>query len=171
MIKYKAVLFGSIGTIIETSDLQRKAFNQAFKKNDLNWVWTKKIYKILLNTLNKLNNSDSVLRKDIVSLINDIKIWSSEGIKALENPPQLKPVGTYIGVLQSILTGTSKKIDKQQVDDTDNVTKYIKNNLTISNNNDSPYSSSSTKDIQYYKRLEEIINNLDDMLSKLAKTS
>ena len=36
MIKYKAVLFGSIGTIIETSDLQRKAFNQAFKKNDLN---------------------------------------------------------------------------------------------------------------------------------------
>ena len=49
MIKYKAVLFGSIGTIIETSDLQRKAFNQAFKKNDLNWVWTKKIYKILLN--------------------------------------------------------------------------------------------------------------------------
>ena len=49
MIKYKAVLFGSIGTIIETSDLQRKAFNQAFKKNDLNWVWTKKIYKFLLN--------------------------------------------------------------------------------------------------------------------------
>jgi beta-phosphoglucomutase-like phosphatase (HAD superfamily) len=49
LIKYKAVLFGSIGTIIETSDLQRKAFNQAFKKNNLNWVWTKKIYKILLN--------------------------------------------------------------------------------------------------------------------------
>ena len=49
MIKYKAVLFGSIGTIIETSDLQRKAFNQAFKKNNLNWLWTKKIYKDLLN--------------------------------------------------------------------------------------------------------------------------
>ena len=49
MIKYKAVLFGSIGTIIETSDLQRKAFNQAFKNNNLNWLWTKKIYKNLLN--------------------------------------------------------------------------------------------------------------------------
>jgi HAD superfamily hydrolase (TIGR01509 family) len=49
LIKYKAVLFGSIGTIIETSDLQRKAFNQAFKKNNLNWLWTKKIYKDLLN--------------------------------------------------------------------------------------------------------------------------
>ena len=49
MIKYKAVLFGSIGTIIETSDLQRKAFNRTFKKNNLNWLWTKKIYKDLLN--------------------------------------------------------------------------------------------------------------------------
>mgnify|MGYP001422224570 FL=1 len=58
MIKYKAVLFGSIGTIIETSDLQRKAFNQAFKKNNLNWVWTKKIYKILLN---KSGGKDRIL--------------------------------------------------------------------------------------------------------------
>ena len=58
MIKYKAVLFGSIGTIIETSDLQRKAFNQAFKKNNLNWVWTKKIYKILLN---KYGGKDRIL--------------------------------------------------------------------------------------------------------------
>ena len=28
------------GTIIETSDLQRKAFNQAFKKNNLNKYYT-----------------------------------------------------------------------------------------------------------------------------------
>ena len=58
MIKYKAVLFGSIGTIVETSDLQRKAFNQAFKKNDLDWIWTKKIYKILLN---KSGGKDRIL--------------------------------------------------------------------------------------------------------------
>ena len=58
MIKYKAVLFGSIGTIIETSDLQRKAFNQAFKKNNLNWLWTKKIYKDLLN---KSGGKDRIL--------------------------------------------------------------------------------------------------------------
>ncbi len=58
MIKYKAVLFGSIGTIVETSDLQRKAFNQAFKKNNLNWVWTKKIYK---NLLNKSGGKDRIL--------------------------------------------------------------------------------------------------------------
>ncbi len=49
MIKYKALLFGSIGTIVETSDIQRKSFNQAFKQSNLNWVWTKKEYKNLLN--------------------------------------------------------------------------------------------------------------------------
>ena len=58
MNKYKAVLFGSIGTIVETSDLQRKAFNHAFKKNNLNWIWTKKIYKILLN---KSGGKDRIL--------------------------------------------------------------------------------------------------------------
>ena len=29
----KAVLFGSIGTIVETSNIQRQSFNKAFKKN------------------------------------------------------------------------------------------------------------------------------------------
>ena len=44
----KAVLFGSIGTIIETSDIQRNCFNQAFQKVGLNWYWSKKIYKSML---------------------------------------------------------------------------------------------------------------------------
>ena len=46
---FKALLFGSIGSIVETSDLQRKSFNQAFKQSGLNWYWTKKEYKKLLN--------------------------------------------------------------------------------------------------------------------------
>ena len=44
----KAILFGSIGTIIETSDIQRNCFNQAFQKVGLNWHWSKKIYKSML---------------------------------------------------------------------------------------------------------------------------
>ena len=44
----KAVLFGSIGTIIETSDIQRNCFNQAFQKVGLNWYWSKIIYKSML---------------------------------------------------------------------------------------------------------------------------
>ena len=35
----KALLFGSIGVLAETSELQRQAYNTAFKINDLKWYW------------------------------------------------------------------------------------------------------------------------------------
>ena len=47
-MKYKAVLFGSIGTIIETSEIQRKSFNDAFKELGLDWYWDETDYKNLL---------------------------------------------------------------------------------------------------------------------------
>ena len=34
-MKIKAILFGSIGTLVETSDIQREAFNTAFKLTGL----------------------------------------------------------------------------------------------------------------------------------------
>ena len=34
-----AILFGSISTIADTSELQRQAFNQAFKAHGLDWDW------------------------------------------------------------------------------------------------------------------------------------
>ena len=59
MIKYKALLFGSIGTIVETSEIQRKSFNSAFKIAGLKWNWTKEIYK---NLLNKSGGKERILR-------------------------------------------------------------------------------------------------------------
>ena len=47
-MKYKGVLFGSIGTIIETSEIQRQSFNDAFKEVGLDWYWNKIEYKNLL---------------------------------------------------------------------------------------------------------------------------
>tara|TARA_B110000114_G_scaffold55849_1_gene59449 strand:+ start:1161 stop:1829 length:669 start_codon:yes stop_codon:yes gene_type:complete len=44
----KAIFFGSIGTLIETSDLQRRAFNQAFSEAGLGWNWSAEVYKQLL---------------------------------------------------------------------------------------------------------------------------
>ena len=35
----KALLFGSIGVLTETSELQRKAYNEAFKLNNLEYTW------------------------------------------------------------------------------------------------------------------------------------
>ena len=59
MIKYKAVIFGSIGTIVETSNIQRKSFNKAFKKSGLDWHWSKTEYRKLLERSggeNRLSN-------------------------------------------------------------------------------------------------------------------
>ena len=44
----KAIFFGSIGTLAETSDLQRRAFNQAFAEAKLDWCWDVELYKGLL---------------------------------------------------------------------------------------------------------------------------
>ncbi|MEN8893071.1 HAD family hydrolase [Planktotalea arctica] len=43
-----ALLFGSIGSIVETSDLQRRAFNMAFAEHGLSWSWDVLSYKALL---------------------------------------------------------------------------------------------------------------------------
>ena len=45
---YKSLLLGSIGTIIETSDLQRESFNEAFKEAGLDWYWDQEDYRLLL---------------------------------------------------------------------------------------------------------------------------
>ena len=44
----KAIFFGSIGSIVETSELQLKAFNEAFKVSGLDWVWELDDYKKML---------------------------------------------------------------------------------------------------------------------------
>lgn len=43
-----AILFGSIGTIADTSELQRQAFNQAFKAHGLDWCWNREEYLAML---------------------------------------------------------------------------------------------------------------------------
>ncbi|WP_354699087.1 Protein CbbY [Paraconexibacter sp. AEG42_29] len=42
------LLFGSIGTLADTSELQRQAFNDAFKTHDLPWQWDREEYQTLL---------------------------------------------------------------------------------------------------------------------------
>lgn len=43
-----ALLFGSIGTLADTSELQRQAFNDAFAAHDLPWRWEREEYRELL---------------------------------------------------------------------------------------------------------------------------
>ena len=39
-----AILFGSMGTVVDTSELQREAFNQAFADHGLDWSWDRDTY-------------------------------------------------------------------------------------------------------------------------------
>ena len=58
MSQLKAVIFGAIGTIAETSDLQRQAFNTAFKTAGLDWHWDLHTYRDLL----RINGGQNRLR-------------------------------------------------------------------------------------------------------------
>ena len=44
----KAILFGSVGSIAETSEIQRASFNEAFAQHGLSWHWPQKQYAALL---------------------------------------------------------------------------------------------------------------------------
>lgn len=43
-----ALLFGSIGAVADTSELQREAFNRAFAEHGLDWTWDQDTYRELL---------------------------------------------------------------------------------------------------------------------------
>ncbi len=43
-----AILFGSIGSVVETSDIQRRAYNTAMAEAGLSWNWDRETYAELL---------------------------------------------------------------------------------------------------------------------------
>jgi HAD superfamily hydrolase (TIGR01509 family) len=49
LVHLKAVIFGAIGVIAETSDLQRQSFNAAFAEAGLTWNWDTDTYRRLLS--------------------------------------------------------------------------------------------------------------------------
>ena len=63
----KAILFGSIGAVAETSDIQRRAYNQSMSEHGLDWHWDEATYSELLehaggkdrlDLLSRATNSD-----------------------------------------------------------------------------------------------------------------
>ena len=66
-MNYKAILFGSIGTLVETSELQRRAFNQAFSEAGLDWHWDNDEYQKMLKKSGGLNRiNDFAIQRGIV---------------------------------------------------------------------------------------------------------
>jgi beta-phosphoglucomutase-like phosphatase (HAD superfamily) len=69
---YKAIMFGSIGTLVETSEIQRKAFNQAFSEAGLDWIWAPDEYNTMLKKSGGINR------------INDYATFRGIGVNAHE---------------------------------------------------------------------------------------
>lgn len=45
-----ALLLGSISTVVDTSEMQRQAFNDAFAEHGLDWSWSQEDYRALLGS-------------------------------------------------------------------------------------------------------------------------
>jgi HAD superfamily hydrolase (TIGR01509 family) len=45
-----AIFFGSISTLVDTSELQRRAFNEAFEAHGLDWKWSRDDYVAMLDS-------------------------------------------------------------------------------------------------------------------------
>ena len=48
MLPASALFFGAIGTLAETTELQRRAYNHAFAEANLEWVWDRSSYRRML---------------------------------------------------------------------------------------------------------------------------
>ena len=73
----KAIFFGSIGTIAETSHLQLQAFNAAFEFHKLDWHWSREAYAKMLKLAGgaKRIETYALLKNEIVDAkkIHDTK--------------------------------------------------------------------------------------------------
>ena len=74
----KSILFGSIGSVVESSEIQRKAFNAAFKEFGLEWYWNIANYIRMLQKPGGLNRlieySKNELNSDDAKQIYLLKI-------------------------------------------------------------------------------------------------
>ena len=74
----KSILFGSIGSLVESSEIQRKAFNEAFKEFGVDWYWNVANYIKMLEKPGGLNRlleySKFELNQDDAKRIHLLKV-------------------------------------------------------------------------------------------------
>jgi HAD superfamily hydrolase (TIGR01509 family) len=78
---FKAIIFDVDGTLSETEDTHRKAFNQAFDKKGLPWRWDRRLYRQLLTVTGgkeriryfiEEHDTDRLHSKDLDGYIRDL---------------------------------------------------------------------------------------------------
>ena len=149
----KAVLFGSIGTLIETSDIQRESFNQAFKEAGLDWYWDQEDYTKLLKKSGGTKRIEDFAEKNNTNVdakkirerktqiynekINSTIISPREGVLdvleyALKNNIKIGFVtSTTLNNIESVFKTLRNQIKKNQFD-------FIGNNTLIKDEKPAP---------------------------------
>ena len=149
----KAVLFGSIGTLIETSDIQRESFNQAFKEAGLDWYWDQEDYTKLLKKSGGTKRIEDFAEKNNTNVdakkirerktqiynekINSTIISPREGVLevleyALKNNIKIGFVtSTTLNNIESVFKTLNSQIKKNQFD-------FIGNNTLIKDEKPAP---------------------------------
>ncbi len=143
----EAIFFGSIGTLVETSELQRQSFNLAFKEVGLDWYWNTATYCKLItepggmkriknygeNNLSELDikNIHALKEKHFAELIPQ-KLYLRPTVKEVLN--YARDAGLKLGFITTtsqsnldlIQTGISKQLDFNIFDLITKVTDVIK---------------------------------------------
>lgn len=70
-MKPTALFIGSIGVLAETSDIQRRAYNQALKEAGLDWNWDKDTYRDLLTDSGGIKRLSRLNKEKEASLSDD----------------------------------------------------------------------------------------------------
>ena len=127
----KSILFGSIGVLVESSEIQRKAFNQAFKEYGLDWYWNVANYIKMLEKPGGFNRiaeySKLELNEKDVKEIHNLKI---KHFKILAKN-QLKPRKGILKIIEygqknNIKIGFITTTNKSTLDlVTDNLSNFI----------------------------------------------
>ena len=122
------IFFGSIGSIVETSEMQRKAFNKAFQKFGLDWYWN------VGNYINMIQKPGGIKRikqysKSHLSKIEIMEIYNLK-IKYF-NEYCIKNLKPRSGVVEIIKYSKDNKIKIGFITTTSKETiDIIKNNLS-----------------------------------------
>lgn len=122
MAKLKHLLVGSIGALVDTSEIQREAYNNAFKEVGLNWHWDQNNYRQLLEMsggqkrLRLLSQvTGQKLDDDRIAKIHELKTnMACEMIE--KRKPQIRPLTKQLleladehGLSTSFVTSTSQQ--------------------------------------------------------------
>jgi HAD superfamily hydrolase (TIGR01509 family) len=101
-----AILFGSISTIADTSELQRQAFNQAFKAHGLDWYWNQEEYlKMLENSGGRQRIADYA---DSMGQTVDAEAIHRSKSEFFQNSLTKSHVNPRFGVVETIQGAKSK---------------------------------------------------------------